>query len=97
MELLTILLLGTLLIGFEIFFHFRRVQTYKDLTNLTDSVGIAVARLKEGKKYIISLSDTLSDEEFEDAVEVMRKSLDLENSNIHIVIVQGNVTLVEFS
>lgn len=97
MELLAILLLGGILIGLEIFTHFRRRQVYKEITDLASSTIIAVARLEEGKRYILSLPETLSDSEFTEAVVVMKKSLDLENSNIHIVIVQGNVTLVEFS
>ncbi len=97
MELLAILLVGTLLLGLEIWLHFRRIQTYDYLTTLAGSMGTAIATLDEGKRYIVSLPDTLSDSEFEDAVAVMGKSLDLKNSNIHLVIVQGNVTLVEFS
>ncbi len=98
MELLAILLVGTLLLGLETYLHVRRVRTYARLTtDIVGALGPAIAKLDPECRYVLSLPGTLTDEEFEDAVEMMKKHLDLENSNIHIVIVQGNVTMVEFS
>ena len=97
MELIIILLLGGILLGLEIFTHFRRHKAYKELTDLAGSATIAIARLEKGNRYILSLPETLSDSEFTEAVVVMKKSLDLKNSTIHIVIVQGNVTVGEFT
>jgi hypothetical protein len=97
MELLAIILIGAILLGIETWLHFRRVQTYKNLTDQAEAASIAIAQLEEGKKYIVSIPETLSDSEFEEAVAVMDRNLDLMGSNIHLVIVQGNVTLVEFS
>ncbi len=98
MELLTILLLGSILLGLEIWLHVRRVRTYARLTtDIVGALGPAIAKLDPDSRYILSLPETLTEGEFEDAVEAMRSSLDLENSNVHIVIVHGNVTMVEFS
>ncbi len=98
MELLTILLLGGILLGLEIWLHFRRIRTYNKLTtDIVNSLGPSIAKLDPDSRYILSLPETLTESEFEEAVGAMRSSLDLENSNIHIVIVHGNVTVVEFS
>ena len=98
MELLAILLLGGILLGLEIWLHFRRIRTYNNLTRkIVSSLGPSIATLDPDNRYILSLPESLSDQEFEAAVKAMRGSLDLENSNIHIVIVHGNVTMVEFA
>lgn len=98
MELLMILLLGTLLLGLEIWLHFRRIQTYNSLTKeIVNSLGPSIAKLSPDSRYILSLPESLSDQEFEEAVGAMRDNLSLENANTHIVIVHGNVTMVEFS
>ncbi len=98
MELLAILLLGGILLGLEIWLHVRRVRTYARLTtDIVGALGPTIAKLDPDSRYVLSLPETLTEEEFEDAVGAMRSSLDLENSNIHIVIVHGNVTMVEFS
>ncbi len=98
MELLAILLVGTILLGLETYLHVRRVQTYARLTtDIVGALGPSIAKLDPDSRYILSLPETLTDEEFEESVEMMKKHLALENSNIHIVIVQGNVTMVEFS
>ncbi len=98
MELLAILLLGGTLLGLEIWLHVRRIRTYDRLTtDIVGSLGPSIAKLDPDSRYVLSLPETLTEKEFEEAVKAMRDSLDLENSNTHIVIVHGNVTMVEFS
>lgn len=98
MELLAILLLGSTLLGLEIWLHIRRVRTYRSITeSIVNSLGPSIAKLDPDSRYILSLPETLTESEFAEAVKAMRDSLDLENSNTHIVIVHGNVTMVEFS
>lgn len=98
MELLAILLLGGILLGTEVWLHVRRQRVYAQLTSdIVSSLGPSIATLDPDNRYILSLPDSLTEGEFDAAVEAMRKSLGLENANIHIVIVHGNVTMVEFS
>ncbi len=98
MELLAILLFGTILLGLEIYLHVQRVRRYSEIVrDLARSFGPTIATLSPDNRYILSLPESLSDSEFESAVVAMRESLDLRNSNIHIVIVHGNVTMVEFA
>ncbi len=98
MELFVILLISAVLLGLEIWLHFRRIRTYNDLTKeIVSSFGPIIATLSPDNRYILSLPESLTEGEFEEAVGAMRNSLDLDNSNIHIVIVHGNVTMVEFS
>ena len=98
MELLAILLFGTILLGLETYLHVRRVRRYGEIVrDLARSFGPTIATLSPDNRYILSLPESLSDSEFASAVVAMRESLDLRNSNIHIVIVHGNVTMVEFA
>ncbi len=98
MELLAILLFGTTLLGLETYLYVRRVRKDSEtVQEIVRAFGPTIATLSPGNRYILSLPDSLTEGEFATAVEAMRESLDLKNSNIHIVIVHGNVTMVEFS
>lgn len=98
MELFVILLVSVVLLYLEIWLHFRRIRTYNELTKeIVLALGPTIARLDPDSRYILSLPESLSVDEFEESVKTLRDSLGLENSNIHIVIVHGNVTMVEFS
>ena len=70
----------------------QQLQTYL-LVSLSDRI----KTLDPNKRYIISLPSTMSDTEFDEAFEVMKSHLDLESSNTHIVIMHGDVRMVEFS
>lgn len=67
----------------------------------TEQIGKAFARnmlkLNPNSRYILSFPFEISDEEFDEVVENITLALDLENSDTHVVIVQGKVTMIEFN
>jgi hypothetical protein len=74
-------------------FKFRREQAEQIEKVITDNLLV----LKPENRYIISFPFEISDEDFDEVVEKISNSLDLENSDTHVVIVQGQVTMIEFS
>lgn len=91
--LVTIGALGlALLLSLYIRKSVKQLQTYL-LVSLSDRI----KTLDPNKRYIISLPSSMSDTEFDEAFEVMKSHLDLESSNTHIVIMHGDVRMVEFS
>lgn len=48
-------------------------------------------------RYILSFPFEISDEKFDRIIDQLKDTLDLENSNTHLVIVQGSVKMIEFS
>jgi hypothetical protein len=67
----------------------------------TEQLGIAIAKnlvqLKPENRYILSFPFDISDTEFDQLIESITATLDLENSNTHVVIVQGRVNMIEFN
>lgn len=73
--------------------RFRNTQTEK----LGKAIANNLVVLKPGNRYILSFPFEIPDEKFDQIVSKISNSLDLENSNTHVVIVQGQVTMIEFS
>lgn len=67
----------------------------------TEELGKAIAQnlvqLKPENRYILSFPFDISDVDFDELVKGITLSLDLENSNTHIVVVQGRVNMIEFN
>ena len=90
---ITLIVLGlTLSVGFYVRKSVQQLKTYL-LVSLSDRI----KTLDPNKRYIISLPSGMSDMEFDEAFEVMKSHLDLESSNTHIVIMHGDVRMIEFS
>jgi hypothetical protein len=64
---------------------------------LGKSLADSIKELNPDKRYIIALPSSMSEEDFDTAFAVLRSHLDLENSDTHIVIMHGNISMVEFS
>ncbi len=76
---------------------FSRRATELHTEQLAEALAQNLLHLDPNNRYILSFPFDISDADFDELVEKMRQTLDLENSNTHIVIVQGKVTMVEFS
>jgi hypothetical protein len=67
----------------------------------TEQLGIAIAKnlvqLKPEHRYILSFPFDISDDDFDDLAKQITASLDLENSETHVVVVQGRVNMIEFN
>lgn len=70
----------------------------KSISNLVgEQLANSVKTLDPNKRYIVSLPGSMTEEEFDAAFGVMRDFLDLETSQTHIVIMHGDVKMIEFS
>ena len=49
------------------------------------------------KRYIITFPSAMTEEDFEEAFEVMNDHLSLEDAHTHVVIMHGKIQIVEFS
>jgi len=98
MEWLAIVIVGFGLIGTELYLHIRRQQQLKGLiADLAGQIGPSLATLEPDKRYILALPSSLTDSEFAEAVDQMRRTLGLEDTVTHVVIVHGEINMVEFS
>lgn len=75
--------------------------TYRRFRSVPHLLGQYAAQtiktLDPKKRYIISLPSSMSDSEFDEAFGVIEEHLDLTSSDTHIIIMHGDVSMVEFS
>lgn len=75
--------------------------SYRRLNGIPHILGKYAAQtvktLDPKKRYIIALPSTMSDSEFDEAFSVIEEHLGLTTSDTHIIIMHGDVTMVEFS
>lgn len=77
------------------------LNNYRSLVRLKASIPETLAEgiktLESGNRYIITLPASMTDKEFDEAFEIMNSHLDLQNSNTYVVIMHGDIRIVEFS
>jgi len=77
------------------------VYNYRELFRLKQSIPETLAEtiktLTPGNRYIITLPSSMTDAEFDTAFDELNKHLDLANSNTYVVIMHGDIKIVEFS
>lgn len=56
-----------------------------------------IKTLDPTKRYIISLPSSMSDSDFDEAFGVIEEHLGLQSSETHIIIMHGDISMVEFS
>jgi hypothetical protein len=54
-------------------------------------------KLVPGNRYIITLPSSMTEQEFNAAFDALNKHLDLTNSDTYVVIMHGDIRIVEFS
>lgn len=77
------------------------LNNYRSLVKLKSTIPEILAEsiktLEPGNRYIITLPASMTDKEFDEAFEIMNSHLDLQNSNTYVVIMHGDIRIVEFS
>jgi len=92
------LYISLIALGFgSILFYKQRKFEQEIMAVFGKAIALNIAELDPKKRYIISLPQEMSNEEIETAFKIMKDHLDLENSDTHVVLMQGNVRIVEFS
>jgi hypothetical protein len=57
----------------------------------------SIKTLTPGNRYIITLPSSMTEQEFNAAFDALNEHLDLTNSDTHVVIMHGDIRIVEFS
>lgn len=77
------------------------LNNYRSLVRLKASIPKtlveSIKTLEPGNRYIITLPSSMTDAEFDAAFNALNNHLDLKNSNTHVVIMHGDIRIVEFS
>jgi len=73
----------------------KRVNAYNKIFG--QGMAERIKELDPKKKYIIALPASMSDTDFDTAFGVMRDHLELGDADTHIVIMHGDLSMVEFS
>jgi len=80
--------------GFTIY-SYNIVRKLKQ--SIPETLAESIKTLTPGNRYIITLPSSMTDQEFNDAFDALTKHLDLANSNTYVVIMHGDIKIVEFS
>ena len=73
-------------------------RRFRDMPRLLGQYAAqTVKTLDPTKRYIISLPSSMSDSDFDTAFSVIEEHLNLQNSETYIIIMHGDVSMVEFS
>ncbi len=76
-------------------------NNYRSLVKIKSSIPEILAEgiktLEPGNRYILTLPSSMTDAEFDEAFDALNKHLDLQNSNTYVVIMHGDIKIVEFS
>jgi hypothetical protein len=62
-----------------------------------DHLKTAIVALDPEKRYIITLPPEIEGDDFEDIAAIIKRHLELENSQTKIVLMEGSIQVVEFS
>lgn len=77
------------------------LNNYRSLVRLKtiipETLAESIKVLEPGNRYIITLPASMTDNEFDEAFEIMNGHLDLQNANTYVVIMHGDIRIVEFS
>lgn len=77
------------------------LSNYRSLVRLKSSIPEilveSIKTLEPGNRYIITLPSSMTDAEFDAAFDALNDHLDLKNSNTYVVVLHGNIKIVEFS
>ena len=65
--------------------------------SIPETLAESIKTLIPGNRYIITLPSSMTEKEFDDAFKVLNDHLDLENSNTYVVVMHGDIKIVEFS
>lgn len=76
-------------------FNYKAIRRLKKL--IPEILSESVKTLDPGNRYIITLPASMTDEEFDVAFKVLNDHLSLETSNTYVVIMHGDIKIVEFS
>lgn len=83
------------------FIWLREVKNADKIANMISMLSTNFAnRIKElnpEKRYIISFPSNMTEDEFNEAFDILSNSLDLPSSQTHIVVMHGDISMVEFS
>ena len=78
-----------------VIYNYRSILKLKQ--SISDMLVESIKILEPGNRYIITLPASMTDDEFNDAFEVINSHLNLENSDTYVVIMHGDIRIVEFS
>ncbi len=76
-------------------YNYRSVLKFKK--SFPEILGENIKMLTPGNRYIITFPSSMTDQEFDDAFNALNDHLDLKNSNTYVVVMHGDIKIVEFS
>ena len=65
--------------------------------SIPETLAEGIKTLEPGNRYIITLPSSMTSTEFDVAFDELNDHLDLKNSNTYVVIMHGDIKIVEFS
>lgn len=80
--------------GFTIY-SYTMVRKLKQ--SIPKTLAESIKTLTPGNRYIITLPASMTSAEFDEAFDELNDHLDLANSNTYVVIMHGDIRIVEFS